>query len=72
MKITHAVIGPMPKALFDPTMPTVTVTFEDGSTKALFSFYPDEISFRESEVVGLTEAEVRDLRHQKDVRYLQS
>ena len=71
MKITHAVIGPMPKNLFDP-MPTISVTFEDGSTKSLFSFYPDEISFRESEVVGLTEAEVYDLRHRKDVRYLQS
>ena len=54
---------------FDP-MPKVTVTFADGEVKELFSFYPDEISFTESEFIGLTEAEAHELRHRKDVAYL--
>jgi hypothetical protein len=57
--------------MLDP-MPEVIVTFEDGSTKTLFSFYPDEVSFHESEFVGLTEQEARGLFHKKDVAYLQA
>ena len=60
---------PKPLGLFDPT-PVVTASFDDGSTKELFSFYPDEIRFDEGELVGLTEAEAHALRHAKDVRYL--
>jgi hypothetical protein len=70
MKITAASIGPPPKCLLD--QPTVTVTFEDGSVKALFSFYPDEISFTSTELVGLTEAEARSLKTSKDRAYLHS
>ena len=75
MKITSAIITamprPMPLGMFDP-MPEVVATFEDGSSKTLFSYYPDEISFRASEFIGLTEAEAMDLRHRKDVAYIQS
>jgi hypothetical protein len=71
MKITQCTIGPMPKSLFD-NMPSVIVTLEDGSTKKLFEFYPDEISFTESEIIGKTEDEVHKLRTEKDIRYLQS
>ena len=75
MKITSAIITPMPRpmpdGMFDP-MPEVIATFEDGSTKTLFSFYPDEISFQASEFTGLTEAEARSLFHRKDVSYLKS
>ena len=71
MKITSAIITPMPKSLFDP-MPEVVATFEDGSTKTLFSFYPDEISFQASEFIGLTEQEAMALRHRRDAAYLQS
>ena len=46
---------------------TVTVTFDDGTSKELFSFYPDEIQFGEGELVGLTEAEARALCREKDV-----
>jgi hypothetical protein len=70
-KITHAVVGPMPKHLFD-AMPKVTVTFADGTKKVLFDFYPDEISFAPSEFVGLTVSEAHDLKHKKDVAYLRS
>ena len=61
----------MPEGMFDP-MPEVVATFEDGSTKKLFSFYPDEISFQPSEFVGLTEDEAKALRDRKDTAYLKS
>lgn len=70
-KIASATHGPMPKGFLDD-MPRVTVTFEDGSSKELFEFYPDEISFRPEEFVGLTEEGARKLRHAKDVAYLKS
>jgi hypothetical protein len=47
---------PKPAGLLDP-MPTVVATFDDGSRKELFSFYPDEIRFDEGELVGMTEGE---------------
>lgn len=62
---------PMPDGMFDP-MPEVIATFEDGSTKNLFSFYPDEVSFRAREFVGLTEEEAHSLFQQKDTAYLRS
>jgi hypothetical protein len=75
MKITSAIITamprPMPHGMFDP-MPEVIATFEDGSSKSLFSFYPDEVLFRASEFIGLTEDEARSLFHRKDVSFLQS
>ena len=61
---------PRLREMFDP-MPEVIATFEDGS-KTLFKFYPDEISFRESEFVGLTEEEAHSLFQQKDTAYLRS
>lgn len=70
-KITKAVITPMPKDIFDP-MPKVIATFDNGETKELFSFYPDEISFSESEFIGLTENEAHNLFHRKDVEYIRS
>lgn len=71
MKITKCTIGPYPKGLFDP-MPEVKVTYEDGSEETLFWFYPDELSFTESEFIGLTRQEAKDLRLKKDVAYLRS
>jgi hypothetical protein len=53
-------------------MPVVEVTYNDGSSDKLFSFYPDEIFFRESEFIGLTRGQAMDLRHRKDVAYLRS
>ena len=75
MKITNAIITPMPRpmphGMFDH-MPEVIATFEDGSSKSLFTFYPDEVSFRASEFIGLTEDEARSLFHRKDVSFLKS
>ena len=75
MKIIAAVTTPMPRpmpeGMFDP-MPEIVATFEDGSTKNLFAFYPDEVSFQVSELVGLTEEEAHSLFQQKDRTYLRS
>jgi hypothetical protein len=62
---------PMPLGMFDP-MPEVIATFEDGTRKSLYSFFPDEVSFRASEFVGLTEEEAHSLFQQKDITYLRS
>lgn len=70
-KIVSADVGKMPASMFD-AMPVITATFDDGTKKELFSYYPDEIQFSEAELIGLTEAEVGSLRVKKDVRYLQS
>jgi hypothetical protein len=70
-KIVGCQIGPMPKSLFDK-MPEILATFDDGSSKVLFSFFPDEISFTEGEFIGLTEAEARQLKFKKDQAYLKS
>jgi len=71
MKITSARITEMPKSMFDE-MPKVVATFENGSEKELFSYYPDELSFTPDEFVGLTENEARQLKTSKDKEYLQS
>jgi len=74
-KITHATIGPMPRplpeGLFDP-MPEIRVTYGDGTTEGLLTFYPDELSFVLEEFIGLTRAQALDLRTKKDIHYLQS
>ena len=78
MKITEPVIikctiGPYPRpmseGMFDP-MPEVKVQFNNGEEKKLFEFYPDEISFEESEFVGLTEESARRLKFKKDKKFL--
>jgi hypothetical protein len=75
MKIKSVIITPMPRpmpqGMSDP-MPEVIATFADGSTKTLFSFYPNEISFQESEFTGLTEEEAHDLFRKKDTAHLRS
>ena len=53
--------------------PKVYVKFEGFEEEHfLFDFYPDEISFTESEFVGLTEPEARHLKFKKDKAFLQS
>ena len=71
MKIISCEITAMPKGWFDP-MPKVIATFEDGTMKELFEFYPDEISFSAKEFIGLTEEDARHLKFKKDKNYLQS
>ena len=71
IKIIKAKITAMPKSFFDP-MPKVIVQTEDGIEHTLFEYYPDEISFMANEFIGLTLEEGKDLRRQKDLRYLKS
>lgn len=71
MKIKSAKITAMPKSMFDP-MPKVFVTLEDNSEVELFWYYPDELSFTESEFIGLTLDQARHLKFEKDKAYLQS
>jgi hypothetical protein len=70
-KIVSADIGKMPESLFDE-MPVVTATFDDGTVKKLFTYYPDELTFTPDEFIGLTSQEAHTLFHKKDVAYLQS
>ena len=52
--------------------PKVKVQFDNGEEKTLFEFYPDEISFSENELIGLTEEAAHRLRFEKDKKYIQS
>jgi hypothetical protein len=61
----------MPLGMLD-SMPNVRVRFNTGEEKALFEFYPDEISFSESEFIGLTEESAIRLKHERDIKYIQS
>lgn len=70
-KIVSARITPISRSPFGP-LPEVHATFEDGREVMLFDYYPDEIRFDASEFVGLTEAEGRNLKFQKDVDFLRS
>lgn len=71
--IKSAKITAMPKDFCDP-MPQVIVTLDEYPYHegVLFSYYPDEISFTANEFVGLTVAQARGLKFQKDRAYLRS
>jgi hypothetical protein len=70
LTIKTASISAMPQTIFEP-MPVVNVVMSNGDNQRLFSYYPDEISFSESEFIGLTVAEAMSLRSRKDVAYIQ-
>lgn len=70
--ITEARITPMPQNFGDP-MPQVFVKLKgERDEHFLFEYYPDEISFRSDEFIGLTVKEARHLKFKKDKDYLQS
>lgn len=52
-------------------IPVVYATI-DGKEERLFEYYPDEIFFLSDEFIGLTREEALELRHKKDIAYLQS
>lgn len=62
---------PLPEGMFDK-MPEVVVTLSNGEEKTLFEFFPDELSFTETEFIGLTVEMAHCLRTEKDVKFLQS
>ena len=67
--IVSCEISPLPVVLGDP-LPRVSATFDDGTKAVLFEYYPDEVSFKADEFVGLTEDEARQLFGRKDRAYL--
>jgi len=58
------------RSAFSPT--TINAMFDDGSREDILSFYEDEISFSEYELVGMTKSEASMLQFKKDKAYLQS
>jgi hypothetical protein len=52
--------------------PHVWVTYEDGTTEDLFSFYTDELSFLPNEFIGLTRTQALDLWRRRDTAWLRS
>ena len=74
-KIVKCEIGqyprPMPVGVFD-SMPEVKVHLNNGEKLNLFSFYPDEITFTESELIGLTVDQAKRRKFEKDVWFLQT
>lgn len=59
-----------PKTVWDGRAKAVLV-MDDGTEDSL-SYYHDEISFSERELVGKTMDECRRLWHEKDIAYLRS
>lgn len=51
---------------------TITATLSDGAREVLFSYYADELTFSEAELVGRTVPQARALRHERDVAYLRT
>ena len=51
---------------------TLVGFFSDNAERALFSYYIDELSFADSELIGLTEDEAHKLFRSRDVAYLRS
>lgn len=47
-------------------------TLEDGSKTSVFPWFSDELSFTETELVGKTVEEARDLKQARDIAYLRS
>ena len=50
----------------------VTVELENNSKETIFSYYADELSFTERELVGLTVNQARALFFQKDKEHIQA
>jgi len=57
-----------------PTCPSVFVVYDENPNKEewLFDYFPDEISFRSEEFIGLTYDQAIHLKFIKDKQYLQS
>lgn len=72
MRVVKCRITEQPKSLFDP-IPRIYVTLEGTDEEIyLFSYYPDEVSFTESELIGLTIEECHTLFGKKDREFLKS
>jgi hypothetical protein len=50
----------------------IFVNYDNGSFEELYCYYPDELSFRRCEFVGLTRQQARDLIRNRDIAYLRN
>jgi hypothetical protein len=50
----------------------IIATMTDGTEVDIIGFFPDEISITESDVIGLTGQEVKDLVYTKDLAFISS
>ena len=51
----------------------ISLVFSDGSViKEFASYYPDEVTYREREFVGLTEAKARDMMDERYMEFIRS
>lgn len=50
----------------------VDVMYNDGSIETIFMYYPDELSFREREFIGLTKEEALSIYRYRDITYLRN
>ena len=48
------------------------VRLNGGEWKRIFEYYPNELTFSTSEFIGKTEEECYEIRHNRDVAYIQS
>jgi hypothetical protein len=62
---------PFPEAPFHRIAVEVTTT-DNPEKQTIFTYYPDEISFTQNELIGLTISEAQQLKMQKDIEYLQT
>ena len=62
--------SPIPQIMFNQ-MQEVKVQLSNGEKIKLYTFYPDEITINESELIGLTVDRAKRLKFEKDVRSLQ-
>lgn len=61
----------IPVGMYDKKS-SVKVLLDNGEEHFLFDFYSDEITFTESEFIGLTLDTARRLKYDKDVGFIRS
>jgi hypothetical protein len=67
--VTHCEISPSRGFL---EKAKVNCIFSDGSSKVVFDFFDDELSFRSEEFLGLTAEQCSELFTRRDTAYLKS
>ena len=69
----HIVKCEIRKTLSDPSVMGAFVWFNDCEDwKLLFTYYPDEITILEEDLIGLTEKDALNLYWERELEYLRS
>ena len=71
-KITHVELKQIPIFGNMHSIDVIVKTNDSEKPIKLFSYFPDEISFTQNELIGLTIPEAHSLRTKKDIAYLQN